>query len=57
MGGFVGFVAPKGNITYSMEYLTPHILPGIAITLCSLFGGVTVSVVPIIVKKYKKRED
>ena len=35
-GGFIGFVAPSGNHSYYLNYVTPNITSGIKI---SLLGG------------------
>lgn len=56
MGGFAGFVAPAGEVSYYMDYLTPRFTTGLTISLVSLLGATTTTVVPIVIKK-KKREN
>ena len=36
-GGFVGFVAEKGNVTYSMDYYTPYLWGGTLLSVIGLF--------------------
>ncbi len=57
MGGFAGFVAPAGDISYYMDYLTPRFTAGLTISLVSLLGATTTTVVPIVIKNKKKREN
>ena len=38
-GGFAGFVAPSGNVSYVLCYETPHFKTGLLITGLSLFLG------------------
>ena len=56
MGGFAGFVAPAGDVSYYMDYLTERFTTGLTISLVSLLGATTITVVPIVIKK-KKREN
>lgn len=56
MGGFAGFVAPAGDVSYYMDYLTERFTTGLTISLISLLGATTATVVPIVIKK-KKREN
>lgn len=56
MGGFAGFVAPAGDASYYMDYLTERFPTGLTISLVSLLGATTATVVPITINK-KKREN
>ena len=56
MGGFAGFVAPAGDVSYHMDYLTERFPTGLTISLVSLLGATTATVVPIAINK-KKREN
>ena len=46
-GGFVGFVAPKGNYHYEMTYFTPYLKEGLIISITSfvLFVGTSTGIV------------
>ena len=37
-GGFISFVAPKGNISYTMTYMTPYLVPSYIISAFSVTG-------------------
>lgn len=55
-GGFVGFVALKGNATYEMTYATPNFNKGLLISVCSFIGAVGLSVVTAVIQNKKKKE-
>lgn len=54
-GGFVGFVAPKGTVTYELTYLTDGLVLWSLVTVGGFVGIVGVSVTPIIIKKRKQK--
>lgn len=55
-GGFAGFIAPKGNISYYMTYQTPNIDKGLAMSIISLFGLVsTIGVSEFVIKRKKNK--
>lgn len=56
-GGFVGFVAPKGKVSYSMTYSTPGFKKWLAVSAGALLGVVLISVVPPIIKKKRIHKD
>lgn len=35
-GGFVGFLAPKGEVSYSMTYMTPKLTTGVALSISAV---------------------
>lgn len=53
-GGFVGFVAPEGNISYVMDYVTPNFSWGVLMSVFSIVGVAASTVTPILVSKKKK---
>lgn len=55
-GGFVGFVAPKGDITYHMCYTTPDIKIWLPISCGSLAAIIGITVTPIIINKKRKKD-
>ncbi len=55
-GGFAGFVAPKGEVSYVMKYETPHIKEGLAMTFVSLFGGGGLSALGFALANKKKKQ-
>ena len=54
-GGFVGFVAPKGSVTYELSYLTDDLVLWGFVFFGGIIGTIAVSVVPIIIKKKKEK--
>ena len=54
-GGFVGFVAPAGNVSYEMTYVTDGLLTWGLVSFGALIGIVSFTVVPIVYKKKKKK--
>jgi len=51
-GGFAGFVAPKGNMSYFMCYQTPNIDKGLLMSVISLLGlGIIIVTKETVVKK------
>ena len=54
MGGFAGFVAPKGTQNYVMTYETPNFKTGLIISFISLFGLVSVASISLVISKRKK---
>lgn len=54
-GGFVGFVAPKGSVTYELTYRTDGLVLWSLVSLASTLGVVGLTVAPIIVKKRKEK--
>ena len=57
-GGFVGFVAPKGNYHYEMTYFTPYLKEGLIISITSfvLFVGTSTGIVIYNHSKKNKKE-
>lgn len=53
-GGFVGFVAPKGNVSYKMSYSTPGFKKWLAVSAAALLGVCVLSATPIIIEKKKR---
>lgn len=54
-GGFVGFVAPKGNITYKMSYCTPGFKKWLAVSGAAFLGMGALTVTPILIKNKRKK--
>lgn len=54
-GGFVGFVAPKGTVTYELTYQTDGLVTWGLVSTAGLLGVVGVSVVPLVIKKRKEK--
>ena len=54
-GGFVGFVAPKGTVTYELTYRTDGLVLWSLVSTGGLLGVVGVSVTPIIIRKRKEK--
>ena len=54
-GGFVGFVAPKGTVTYELSYRTEGLVLWSLVSVVGVLGTVGVTVVPIIIKKRKEK--
>lgn len=54
-GGFVSFVAPKGEIHYEMTYSTPKMKEGTIISIASLIGMLSVTFVGNYLHNKKKR--
>ena len=54
-GGFVGFVAPKGTVTYELSYRTKGLVLWSLVSVGGVLGNVGVTVVPIIIKKRKEK--
>lgn len=52
-GGLVGFIAPKGEVTYSLTYLTPTLTTGVALSLAAiiLYFGYEITLFCLISKK------
>ncbi|MCR5332728.1 MAG: YfhO family protein [Bacilli bacterium] len=55
-GGFSGFVAPKGNVSYVMTYEAPNFKWGVLMSVFSVTGVALGTAIPLIVKR-KKKED
>lgn len=56
-GGFVGFVAPKGNTSYYLCYETPNFKEGLIMSIVSFVGVATlVSIKYVLDKKRNKKE-
>ena len=53
-GGFVGFVAPKGDTSYEMSYMTPNIDKWFIVSLGGFIGVMGLSITPLLIRKYKK---
>lgn len=56
-GGFAGFVAPEGKVSYKMTYMTPGFKKWLAVSAGALAGIVLISVVPPIIKKKRTHKD
>lgn len=54
-GGFVGFVAPKGSVSYELTYQTDGLVLWSLVSTFGVLGVVGVTVVPIIIKKRKEK--
>lgn len=54
-GGLVGFVAPKGNVSYEMTYVTPYLKEAVILATTSwfLFAGYTAGMICLKIKKRK----
>ena len=50
-GGFAGFVAPKGKISYKLTYKTPDFYKWAAVSFAAFLGAGALTVAPIIIKK------
>ena len=55
-GGFVGFIAPKGTVTYELTYCTEDLGLWSLVSAGGILGITAVSVVPIIIKKKKEKQ-
>lgn len=55
-GGFLGFVAPEGNVSYELTYRTPHIILWSLVSIASGLSVLGISVLPIIIKKKKEKQ-
>ena len=53
-GGFVGFVAPKGSVSYELTYRTENLVLWSLVSSGGLLGVVTLSVLPKMLKKRKE---
>lgn len=51
-GGFVGFVAPKGNIKYTMSFVPEGLASGILAT----FGAIYVGIIGLVLRNNKKKK-
>lgn len=56
-GGFVGFVAPEGNVTYKLFYQTPIFKVGLLISIISLVGVSGVTFITYYVSRRKRKVD
>ena len=54
-GGFVGFVAPQGEVSYELTYRTDGLVLWSLVSTAGVLGVIGVSVVPIIIKKRKEK--
>ena len=53
-GGFVGFVAPKGEVKYEMSYMTPELGKWALVSFGGFAGMAALTALPFVVKKIKK---
>ena len=53
-GGFVGFVAPSGDVRYEMSYLTPNIEKWFAVSVAGVTGVAVLTALPLVLRKIKK---
>ena len=51
-GGFVGFVAPKGDNQYSLVFVPEYLTSG----LLASFGGFYFAIVGLVYLRYKKKK-
>lgn len=54
-GGFAGFVAPKGKVTYELTYMTPDFAKWAVVSACAFIGFGAFIAGPIIMKKRKEK--
>ena len=54
-GGFAGFVAPKGSVTYEMSYITKDFVKWAIVSATAFLGLAALTVAPIIIKKRKEK--
>ncbi len=54
-GGFVGFVAPKGLVSYQMSYLTKGFAKWAIVSATAFLGFAALTATPIIIKKRKEK--
>ena len=54
-GGFAGFVAPKGAVSYKLTYSTPDFVKWGVVSAVSFLGLGVATFAPIIIKKRKER--
>ena len=53
-GGFVGFVAPSGDVRYEMSYMTPNIEKWFAVSVAGVTGVAVLTALPLVLRKIKK---
>jgi len=56
MGGFVGFIAPKGNVHYVMSYCTPNLKAGVVISVTSFFLAAGTSAGIVVYNRHKNKK-
>lgn len=56
-GGFAGFIAPKGKISYFMCYQTPNIDKGLLMSIISFVGLGSIIITKEVIDKKKRREE
>ena len=54
-GGFAGFVAPKGAVSYELTYMTPDFVKWGVVSAAAFLGLGVATFAPIIIKKRKER--
>jgi len=54
-GGFLGFVAPRGEVSYKLSYMTPGLMNWLPVSLFSLVAILGISFVPVIIKKRRNK--
>ncbi len=54
-GGFAGFIAPEGEVSYLIKYETPHLKTGVLLSAISFIAGGGVSALGFILLKKKKK--
>lgn len=54
-GGFVGFVAPAGNASYEITYMTPGFIKWAIVSASAFVALGAITFTPIIVKKHKEK--
>lgn len=54
-GGFAGFVAPAGHVTYKMSYVTEDLILWGGVTAGAILALAAISVTPIVIKKKKEK--
>lgn len=54
-GGFVGFLAPEGKVTYSMDYMTPYLKEGVIVSVIGAIAyfGYEITVFALWMKRRK----
>lgn len=55
-GGLAGFVAPKGEVSYSLTYLTPGLAKWSIVSAVGIVALAGFSALPVIIRKRKEKE-
>ena len=54
-GGFAGFVAPKGAVSYKMTYMTPGFVKWALVSAAAFIGMGAITAAPLVLRKRKEK--